>query len=286
MKFIKVYFNLLKYKLIRFIEKSPKISIFIYNNIYFFKYLLPHEKDYFGLKKIIRTSDVRGIFLDVGANLGISTLGFIKLGYKNPIYLFEPNKYLYKNYLIKLKNKYKQIRIFNFALGKKEESREIFQPFYKNKCIHFLSSFNKKYLMDSLNLIFKKNISKKFIINKFKIKIKKFDSLKLNNNIKFIKIDVEGFDHFVIMGMKNLIKKSSPIILVEFNKENFYKIKSILRNYNPYIYDYKLDRFERFKKTLIDKKIARMNNYNTLTIRNIFFLPNKSNVIINNYSSL
>jgi FkbM family methyltransferase len=286
MNFIKVYFNLLKYKLIRFIEKSPRISIFIYNNIYFLKYLLPHEKDYFGLKKIIRTSDPNGIFLDVGANLGISTLGFIKLGYKNPMYLFEPNIYLYKNHLIKLKNKYKHIRIFNFALGKKKESREIFLPFYKNKCIHFLSSFNKNYLLDSLNLIFKKKISKKFIINKFKIDIKKFDSLKLKGNIIFVKIDVEGFDHFVIMGMKNLIKKSSPIILVEFNKENFYKIKSLLKNYNTYIYDYKLDRFEQFKKNLIDKKIARRSNYNALTIRNIFFLPKKLNVIVNNYSSL
>ena len=47
--------------------------------------------------------------------------------------------------------------------------------------------------------------------------------IKINYKPKFIKIDVEGHDFEVLKGMKKNIKKNKPIILVEFNKNNFLK---------------------------------------------------------------
>ena len=93
-------FERLKYKFIRYIESNYKINLLIYNNIHLFKFFLPHEKDYYGMLLLCdnRRND---IFLDIGASLGISTLGFRKLGFKNKIYAFEPNYFLYKNYLKK-----------------------------------------------------------------------------------------------------------------------------------------------------------------------------------------
>ena len=44
--------NLIKYKLIRWIERFPLISILIYNNANKLKFFLPHEKDYFGILKV------------------------------------------------------------------------------------------------------------------------------------------------------------------------------------------------------------------------------------------
>ena len=97
--------NLLKYKLIRYIEQFPSISLLIYNNIFLFKFLFPHEKDYFGIRKILSLKKEKNSMLDIGANNGISSMGFRRLGFKNPIYLFEPNPYLYKKYLLNLKKK-------------------------------------------------------------------------------------------------------------------------------------------------------------------------------------
>ena len=48
-------------------------------------------------------------------------MGFRKLGFKNKIFLFEPNKYLFKNIKKKLIKNYKNIYAFNFALGEKNE---------------------------------------------------------------------------------------------------------------------------------------------------------------------
>ena len=44
--------NILKYKLVRLIERNPTLNLLVYNNIKYLKFLLPHEKDYLGMKKI------------------------------------------------------------------------------------------------------------------------------------------------------------------------------------------------------------------------------------------
>lgn len=41
------------------------------------------------------------------------------------------------------------------------------------------------------------------------------DSLPLNNKIGFIKIDVEGAELEVLLGMKNMLKKDRPMITYE-----------------------------------------------------------------------
>ena len=94
--------NTLKYKVARWIERYPLITILIYNKTKYFKFLLPHEKDYYGILKLANNSKKYSI-IDVGANIGISSLGFRKLGLINPIYLFEPNNYIFEKFLKKLK---------------------------------------------------------------------------------------------------------------------------------------------------------------------------------------
>ena len=95
----------LKHQLIKKIEKIPLLQIFIYNHLKFLNFLLPHDKDYYALKLLFQTNEERS-FLDVGGNIGLSTLGFIKLGFnKNKIHLFQMNTI--KKYLNKIKKKSK-----------------------------------------------------------------------------------------------------------------------------------------------------------------------------------
>ena len=103
--------------------------------------------------------------------------------------------------------------------------------------------------------------------------LKKFDKLNLKCKPKLIKIDVEGFDYEVLMGMKKTINKHQPIILVEFNKSNFFKIKKFLIKYNPWVYFYKTNQFKTFNKNMIDIEISRTNQKNLMSVRNIYFVP-------------
>ena len=80
------------------------------------------------------------LILDIGASLGISSLGFIKLGFKNKIYAFEPNYILYKKYLTKNLKKYKNINTKNIALGSTNGTKTMYMPFYNS----FTGRYDKK----------------------------------------------------------------------------------------------------------------------------------------------
>ena len=104
------FFLELKYYFVRLIEKIPIVQIIIYNLISNFNFFFPHEKDYYGLKKLIKLNEKRD-FVDVGGNIGLSTIGFRQLGYNNRIFIFEPDKNYCVKKLKKLKKKISNIRI-------------------------------------------------------------------------------------------------------------------------------------------------------------------------------
>ena len=271
------FFLELKYYFVRLIEKIPIVQIIIYNLISNFDFFFPHEKDYYGLKKLIKLNEKRD-FVDVGGNIGLSTIGFRQLGYNNRIFIFEPDKNYCVKKLKKLKKKISNIRIYDFALSEKNEKKNLYQAYFLGIKMHFLSSFSKNYLLNVINQVYRYF---KFF---FKIKtqvltLRKFDDLKLNVKPCFIKIDVEGYDHKVIKGMVRTIKKYKPLILVELNKENFFQINKILKkNYQPYLFIFNKKKFKKINnKTIknISKKFKR--DFNFSLPRNVFFVPKKIN---------
>ena len=155
-------------------------------------------------------------------------------------------------------------------MGFKEETKNFYYPYYKDSCLHYFCSFDKEYIKNSLKITFKNKNFK--IINK-PMKLKKFDKINLKCKPKFVKIDVEGFDYEVLRGMKKSIDKYKPVILVEFNKSNFFKIKRFLKMYNVWVYFYKSNKFKIFDENMIDTEISRTNKTNLMSIRNVFFIP-------------
>ena len=248
-------FNSLKYSFVKFVEKIPSIQMLVYNNLIFFKFLLPQEKDYLALKILFRKNEKR-TFVDVGGNIGLSTASFREMGFrKNQILIFEPDKSLIDNYLKKVEYHYNNIKIYPFGLSDKNELRTLYQANYKNLFIHLNNSFSKKYILKKI----KNNYPDKFLFfkyNKKKFQLKKFDNVGYKKKICFIKIDVEGLDHLVIYGMKNFLKKNKPIFLIEFNQSNFSKIwVKLKKNYNCYSYNIENNSFISFSNIMIKRLI-------------------------------
>jgi FkbM family methyltransferase len=246
---------LIKHRLIKIIEKIPLLQIFIYNYLQYWKFLFPHDKDYYALKLLFKKNEKR-TFLDIGANIGLSTIGFRELGFlKNKIIMFEPDQFLSDNYLTKVIKNYSNIEAYPFGLSNKSQKKKLFRAFYKNVFFHFNNSFNLNYLKEKLEHNYG-NKAKKFIIKPSSFKLKKFDELKIKENICFIKIDVEGFDELVLYGMKNFFKKNNPVVLVEYNKCNFSKIYEFLKNkYDCFFYDFDKNKLQILKTTDILKLI-------------------------------
>ena len=167
------------------------------------------------------------IIFDVGANRGQSIERFRKIFPECIIHSFEP---LEKEFKI-LEEKYstdKKIYLNNFALGENEDSK-IFYITAKSEN----SSFNKVNLNTEWLKIRSKEYNTqqdKFILNKKNLKIIKLDDYCTKYNVQSIdilKIDTSGFEHKVLIGAKNMIKKNKiHSIETEFMFDDVYEIKT------------------------------------------------------------
>lgn len=143
---------------------------------------------------------LKGTCLDIGANIGNHTLFYAK--YFNNIFSFEPLPMNFKLLEINT-NDLKNVKIFNYAIGAENFSRDFFYD-YRNLGGSSFKNINH----DSLN--------------KLSLPIKKLDDLNLDLvNVTFIKLDVEGSEIDVIKGGLNTIKKTFPIIAFEQQKNDF-----------------------------------------------------------------
>ena len=75
------------------------------------------------------------------------------------------------------------------------------------------------------------------------------------------------------------IKKNLPVILIEYNKENFFEIYKLLKKiYNSYLYDINLNKLIMLNKKQIKSLInGKMKKNFYLGQRNIFFYLNYKN---------
>jgi FkbM family methyltransferase len=142
--------------------------------------------------------------LDIGSNIGLISLGICKnLNYKS-IHLFEPNNN-YFNYSKELLKNYNNIYYNNVGVGNINEEKTLYS------CRSANIGWNTFLTKDPLQ---NDNFINKMDKQVCKI-IKLDDYYKDVNNIDFIKIDVEGYEAYVIEGAFELIKKFKPYIYVE-----------------------------------------------------------------------
>ena len=172
---------------------------------------------------------------------------------------FEPEKYSFKK-LKKIEKIYpNKFNSYNFALSD------------HNKLIDFYS-LGKSSQLSSIE----KNVKKLNYVDKSKIKKKKikcfkgdffFNKFYKNKKIDYIKIDAEGHDYNVLLGLKSTISKSrTKFIQFEmnwhnlFSNYNVYKIASEFKKYDLY-------RILPYKSGLLKVDIHHPNN-------NLFHLSN------------
>jgi len=143
-------------------------------------------------------------FIDCGSNFGAYTIPIAKKFKNKKIYAFDASKnaiYQLKNniYLNNIKN----IKYFNFGIGKKNE-KKVFNQNLRDFSNSGSYRFSNKKSGKKINIFSLDNLLKKKIIN-------------LNTYV-IIKIDIEGYDFLALQGMKNLIKNHNVIIFFELSK--------------------------------------------------------------------
>jgi FkbM family methyltransferase len=141
--------------------------------------------------------DIHTSFMDVGSNYGWHSI--IASKYCDKVYSFEPQKTMFDIQKMSIdSNNIKNIMLYNFGLGNENTISEMNQINYESDWVNIgdlsVGSGGEK------------------------IDIKTIDSLNLPK-IDFIKIDVQGYEKFVLEGGIEKIKKDKPTLIVEL--ENF-----------------------------------------------------------------
>ena len=154
------------------------------------------------------------IFIDIGANIGFYSISFSNKFEK--IYSFEPNK---RNFQVLKKNiktnNLNNIKIFNFGLGEKEEE------------LLGISNTKGELFQTSGFALSKSNIKGE------RVSIKKGDDLVQIKNKKItIKIDVEGFELFVLKGLEKTLKNNFCILQIEIWDKNNIETHKFLNSLN------------------------------------------------------
>ena len=197
--------------------------------------------------------------IDVGVYRGVYSYEMSK--YSKKVHSFEPNPLIFKYINKNLKKISNNIDLYNFALSNENKVSNLRIPI-RNKKID-KENYEEHYLMGRATVHELNNFQN---YEKFEITLKKIDDFNFDNEISFMKIDVEGHEIEVIEGGKLFIKKNKPVLLVEIeerhSKKNIHHSIDYINGlgYNSYFYD---------ENNL--KKTSELKNMKLFT--NFIFLP-------------
>lgn len=215
------------------------LSKYLYQN-FLYKFFFEQE---FKILKHLENHSKRSI-IDIGSNSGVSARSIRIFDKNSKIISFEPNK----SFLKKLKNTQKKINNFKFYLYggyNKKKISHLYVPYFNNYCLDAQASVEKKFVLDSVGRgIFHKGIIKKISIKKILCKFVKIDDFKLKPY--FIKIDTEGSEHLVLEGLINTIKNYKPVIMVEKNDINFFRVKKFLAKNGYNIFSFQGENLKKY----------------------------------------
>ena len=159
------------------------------------------------------------IFIDIGANFGVYSLRISKLFQMLRVVAFEPvlttfNK-LKMN--IKINSLEKRIKTYNLGLSNTNGQKKMVALKRRNYIQSGGFSFN----------IPKRKLTNEEITQYHKT-IKGDKVLKFKKKKVVVKIDVEGYESKVLLGIKNLLNNNKILLQIEIFDDNFKKINKLL----------------------------------------------------------
>jgi FkbM family methyltransferase len=179
------------------------------------------------------------VCLDIGSNIGQHALYISKVATNGKVYAFDPIKKLTDQITESInKNNITNIEVCNFGLSDKEEVKDI-----------YLNNLNMG------NTTFKKRLGASDVI---KAETKVFDTFWNNRSkIDFVKIDVEGYEYYCLLGMKESIKAYHPKMVIEFSPIFYNKMDISNEEFLNYIFDlgYKIYDLDDNKKEITKETI-------------------------------
>ena len=276
-KFKKSLFYYLVFRIVRnFLSKDIIIQIY---NFQIYGSIKKNKTSYFLLKKcefgdnhelkIIKkfSNYNKLLFIDCGSNYGFYSFYTASLSKKNKIISIEASTDTSGEFIKNLNlNNFKNINFFNNAVSD-----------YSGKNISFYESEND---WESSQTHKNFELNSELIVKSINID-SLFQDYFIKDYIVIIKLDVEGNEINAIKGALELIKKSNPLIIIEFSKyifensDNIIYLKKFLIEYDYCIYD--IDYNKKNLEDILDMLKNLKKRYKT--IGNFYLIKNFSKTL-------
>lgn len=167
------------------------------------------------INRFLKHGDVA---LDIGACFGWHTLQMARIvGVTGRVYAFEPQKSNFGLLQTNVKdNGFSNVDMVNIALGHKKMQSCICSAYIlgeENFGDGFVSPQMEKVKVEEKEYIWR--IGHSLPINKEIIQCDRLDNLEIQGPVRFIKIDVQGFEKMVLDGGEKLIQRDRPVMVIE-----------------------------------------------------------------------
>jgi FkbM family methyltransferase len=225
----------------RIAELHPRIWQIGWWAAHRFRFLLPHDPSFYALRHFIRAAP-RGLFLDIGANDGISALSFRTFDPNYRIFSLEPNPLLEPK-LHQLKQGDANFDYMIAGAGDTCGPAVFYVPTYRGVMLHTFASTHMQQVENGLRDAFGSRIAQQSTVQPVESEIVRIDDLSLDPTI--VKIDTEGFEYQTLRGMQKTLARSRPFILLEAAWSQKEAVQTFFksRDYAVQIYDRFADEF-------------------------------------------
>jgi FkbM family methyltransferase len=204
------------------------------------RYLLrrPHDLDYAAFGLFPQTD---GLFLDVGANAGMSAMSLRIYQRRARIMAIEPNPFHEGD----LRWAGRVVGRFQYAIcaaGDVAGEAELFVPVYRGVPFTTEASLTRDAVRDSPSLkaqLGPRMSSPDFRIERVPVEVRRIDDLRLAPS--FVKLDVQGHEQAVLSGMQQTLEAYGPPVMVEGPSEHTMSYMASL-GYRPYAFDHETKR--------------------------------------------
>jgi FkbM family methyltransferase len=176
----------------------------------------PHDPDY-GVFALF--PDRRGVFLDVGANAGMSALSFRVYNRVAPILSIEPNPF-HERDLRFAGRLAKPFAYRMWAAGREDGTMTLHVPVYRNVPLTTEASLIRDEVAQSVNLRLRLGArmdGDDFEIVSRVVPVRQLDALRADP--AFVKLDVQGFEYEALLGLEATIRRARPVLLIETPSE-------------------------------------------------------------------
>ena len=213
------------------LSEGIDLNIFLFGN---------SEKNLDNLKRLLPV-EKELTFIDVGANIGSTSMNLAKQFENSKVYAFEPTFYAYNKFEVNLnlnKELKKRVFPFNSLISNKAIKNNIYSSWKVDKTnndeIHKYHGGSAKSFTDNL------------------ITLDKFVENQEIKNIDFIKIDVDGNEKYVLESSLKSLEKFKPIIFLE--------IAPYLYTENNYTFDDLNNLLVKFEYEYFTSQMSRISN--------------------------